>query len=83
MDWRRLCVGCNVCLTPVPFACFRYADEVFNKLENGAHIYFCGLKGMMPGIQDMLKAVATKKGLDYEEWLKGLKAKKQWHVEVY
>jgi len=60
-----------------------YADEVFTKLENGAHIYFCGLKGMMPGIQDMLKGVAEKKGLDYDEWLKGLKAKKQWHVEVY
>jgi len=60
-----------------------YADEVFNKLENGAHIYFCGLKGMMPGIQDMLKNVATKKGIDYGEWLKGLKKKKQWHVEVY
>jgi ferredoxin--NADP+ reductase len=38
---------------------------------------------MMPGIQDMLKAVAEKKGLDYDEWLKELKAKKQWHVEVY
>jgi len=31
----------------------------------------------------MLEEVATKKGLNYEEWLKGLKAKKQWHVEVY
>ena len=60
-----------------------YADEIFNKLENGAHIYFCGLKGMMPGIQDMLKSVAEKKGIDYDEWLKGLKSKKQWHVEVY
>ena len=60
-----------------------YADEVFSKLDNGAHIYFCGLKGMMPGIQDMLKGVAKKKGLDYDAWLKGLKAKKQWHVEVY
>jgi ferredoxin--NADP+ reductase len=60
-----------------------YADEIFDKLENGAHIYFCGLKGMMPGIQDMLQSVAKKKGLDYEEWLKGLKSKKQWHVEVY
>jgi len=60
-----------------------YADEVFKKLENGAHIYFCGLKGMMPGIQDMLKGIAEKKGLDYEEWLKGLKKAKQWHVEVY
>ena len=60
-----------------------YADEVFTKLENGAHIYFCGLKGMMPGIQDMLKGVAAKKNIDYDEWLKGLKKKKQWHVEVY
>ena len=60
-----------------------YADEIFKKLDNGAHIYFCGLKGMMPGIQDMLEVVATSKGLVYEDWLKGLKAKKQWHVEVY
>jgi len=60
-----------------------YADEIFNKLDNGAHIYFCGLKGMMPGIQDMLKGVCESKKLDYDEWLKGLKAKKQWHVEVY
>ena len=37
----------------------------------------------MPGIQAMLKDVASAKGLDYDEWLKGLKAKKQWHVEVY
>ena len=26
-----------------------YSDEVFDLLDNGAHIYFCGLKGMMPG----------------------------------
>ena len=31
-----------------------YATEVFDRLDKGAHIYFCGLKGMMPGIQDML-----------------------------
>merc|ERR1712176_1420071 len=60
-----------------------YSDEIFNKLESGAHIYFCGLKGMMPGIQSMLEKVATDKGLDYTAWLKGLKKNKQWHVEVY
>jgi ferredoxin--NADP+ reductase len=60
-----------------------YADEIFKKLDDGAHIYFCGLKGMMPGIQEMLEVVAKSKGLVYEDWLKGLKAKKQWHVEVY
>lgn len=26
-----------------------YADEVFDLLNNGAYMYFCGLKGMMPG----------------------------------
>lgn len=28
-----------------------YSDEVFDALDKGAHMYFCGLKGMMPGIQ--------------------------------
>ena len=60
-----------------------YADDIFNRLDNGAHIYFCGLKGMMPGIQGMLEEVCNSKGLNYEEWLKGLKKNGQWHVEVY
>jgi ferredoxin--NADP+ reductase len=58
-------------------------DEIFDRLEKGAHIYFCGLKGMMPGIQDMLKRVAESKGLDYDEFQKKLKKNGQWHVEVY
>ena len=60
-----------------------YSDEIFQKLENGAHMYFCGLKGMMPGIQDMLAGVCEAKGMDYNEFIKGLKKKGQWHVEVY
>jgi len=60
-----------------------YADDIFNRLDKGAHIYFCGLKGMMPGIQDMLVSVCNAKGIDNEAWLKGLKEKGQWHVEVY
>merc|ERR1711966_638474 len=27
-----------------------YSDEIFTRMDNGAHMYFCGLKGMMPGI---------------------------------
>jgi len=60
-----------------------FADEIFTKLDKGAHIYFCGLKGMMPGIQSMLEGVATKKGMSYEDFIKKLKSNKQWHVEVY
>ncbi len=54
-----------------------------HKLDNGAHIHFCGLKGMMPGIQDMLEAVCKSTGIDYSEWLEALRNKNQWHVEVY
>jgi len=60
-----------------------YSDEVFDALDKGAHMYFCGLKGMMPGIQDMLKGVCDKKGINFENYLSGLKEKGQWHVEVY
>ncbi|KOM53163.1 hypothetical protein LR48_Vigan09g182200 [Vigna angularis] len=60
-----------------------YSDEIFKLLDNGAHIYFCGLKGMMPGIQDTLKRVAEQRGESWEEKLSQLKKNKQWHVEVY
>ena len=48
-----------------------------------ATIYFCGLKGMMPGIQDMLERVAESKGMKWEEFLEKLKKNGQWRVEVY
>lgn len=60
-----------------------YSDEIFKLLDNGAHIYFCGLKGMMPGIQDTLKRVAEERGESWDEKLSQLKKNKQWHVEVY
>lgn len=60
-----------------------HSDEVFKLLDNGAHIYFCGLKGMMPGIQDTLKKVAEKRGVSWDEKQSTLKKNKQWHVEVY
>jgi ferredoxin--NADP+ reductase len=60
-----------------------YAEEVFDRLDKGAHIYFCGLKGMMPGIQDMLADVCKSKGLEYDEYITKLKKGGQWHVEVY
>ena len=37
-----------------------YADEIFERLENGAVMYFCGLKGMMPGIQDARRRVRPR-----------------------
>jgi len=63
--------------TPTP------PHQVFDLLDKGAHIYFCGLKGMMPGIQSMLERVAKEKGLNFEEFVEKLKHNNQWHVEVY
>ncbi|XP_074280072.1 ferredoxin--NADP reductase, root isozyme, chloroplastic-like [Silene latifolia] len=60
-----------------------YSDEIFKLLDNGAHIYFCGLKGMMPGIQETLKRVAEERGESWDVKLSQLKKNKQWHVEVY
>merc|ERR1711988_978274 len=60
-----------------------YSDEIFERMEKGAHMYFCGLKGMMPGILEMMEGVAKAKGLNWEEKLKELKKAGQWHVEVY
>lgn len=60
-----------------------YADEIFDRMNGGAHMYFCGLKGMMPGILEMLEGVATKKGLVWKDKLKEWKSAGQWHVEVY
>jgi ferredoxin--NADP+ reductase len=57
--------------------------EVFDLLENGGHIFFCGLKGMMPGIQAMLERVSKEKGMVWEEFFTTLKENNQYHVEVY
>lgn len=59
------------------------ADKLFAKLEDGASIYFCGLKGMMPGILEALEKVATQRGLNWSETMSKYKANNQWHVEVY
>mmetsp|Transcript_2828 Transcript_2828/g.3936 ORF Transcript_2828/g.3936 Transcript_2828/m.3936 type:complete len:377 (-) Transcript_2828:184-1314(-) len=60
-----------------------YADEIFERMEKGAHMYFCGLKGMMPGILEMLEGVCVKKGIEWKAKLSHWKEEGQWHVEVY
>ena len=60
-----------------------YSEEIFTRMDNGAHMYFCGLKGMMPGITGMLEDVCNKKGIKWEDKLTEWKKAGQWHVEVY
>ena len=59
------------------------AEELFQRIDAGAVVYFCGLKGMMPPILDTLEQVAVSKGIDWSAKMKELKANGQWHVEVY
>lgn len=59
------------------------AKVFFDKLDSGACVYFCGLKGMMPPILETLEKVAMENGLDWETKLKSWKSNHQWHVEVY
>ena len=47
--------------------------QIFKLLDEGAHIYFCGLKGMMPGITDMLERVSKAKGIDFDPFTERLK----------
>ena len=60
-----------------------YSEEIFERMDKGAHMYFCGLKGMMPGILEMLEGVAASKGLVWKDKLAEWKGNGQWHVEVY
>merc|ERR1719267_33258 len=60
-----------------------YAEEIFERMDKGAHMYFCGLKGMMPGILEMLEGVCASKGLVWKDKLAEWKGNGQWHVEVY
>ncbi len=41
-------------------------EEVFKLLDEGAHIYFCALRGMTPEIQQALLRVAKAKGENWE-----------------
>ena len=60
-----------------------YSEEIFERMDKGAHMYFCGLKGMMPGILEMLEGVSASKGLVWKDKLSEWKGNGQWHVEVY
>jgi len=57
--------------------------ELFKRLDAGAHVYFCGLNGMMPPILETLEAVAQSQGVVWSDRLSTLKKNGQWHVEVY
>merc|ERR1719456_1627292 len=57
--------------------------EIFDRMEGGAHLYMCGLKGVLPGVSEAMEAIAKDQGKDWGETLKKWKKAGQWHIEVY
>lgn len=59
-----------------------YADDIFLKLDRGAHIYFSGSVAMMDGIFTMFRDECESRGISYEDWIEDLKKNGQWHIQV-
>jgi ferredoxin--NADP+ reductase len=60
-----------------------YGEEVYERMAKGAHLYICGLKGVVAGMNEMFESVCATKGVVWEDKLKEWKKNNQWHVEVY
>ncbi len=60
------------------------ADELWELVQKeNTHVYICGLKGMEGGIDEGMSAAASKNGVEWSDYLKGLKKAGRWHVETY
>lgn len=57
--------------------------ELQSRMERGAHMYFCGNKGMMRGVLSAMERCFSDRGLVWADTLSRWKAAGQWHVEVY
>ncbi|EFJ13287.1 hypothetical protein SELMODRAFT_122698 [Selaginella moellendorffii] len=60
-----------------------HGEEIFKLLDGGSHIYFCGRKDMLVGVEAVFEEVARRMGEDWRGKLAKLKKNRQWHVEVY
>jgi len=61
-----------------------FSDEMWPMIKDEkTHVYMCGLKGMESGFKEAFGPYAEKEGLEWAEFIKGLKKAKRYHVEVY
>jgi ferredoxin--NADP+ reductase len=67
----------------VQYRVAEYGEEVYDRMEKGAHLYICGLKGVVAGVNEVFEKVAAAKGAVWEDKFKEWKKNGQWHVEVY
>ena len=69
--------------TSVADVIYQNGDQIFSLLNGGAHIYFAGLRTMMPGILETFERIAQERGVDWADMLAELERNNQWRVEVY
>lgn len=58
-------------------------DKVLGFLQDGAVMYACGRKDMLPSIKAALQATATRNNLQFDSLFKTLIASRRWRTEVY
>mmetsp|Transcript_16869 Transcript_16869/g.33692 ORF Transcript_16869/g.33692 Transcript_16869/m.33692 type:complete len:96 (+) Transcript_16869:80-367(+) len=61
----------------------RDGEQIYDRIEGGGVAYFCGLKGMMPGVLEAFEGICEGRGVAFKEKMKEWKSKGRWHVEVY
>ncbi len=60
------------------------ADKLWELVQqDNTHVYICGLKGMEGGIDEGMSAAASKNGVVWSDYQRGLKKAGRWHVETY
>ncbi|PCJ62493.1 MAG: ferredoxin--NADP(+) reductase [Planctomycetota bacterium] len=53
-------------------------------MKQSTYLYFCGLKGMEKGVENVFDDIAKENGVDWEEFYRKMKKDdKRCHVEVY
>eukprot|EP00920_Eleutheroschizon_duboscqi_P029868 GHVT01072520.1.p1 GENE.GHVT01072520.1~~GHVT01072520.1.p1 ORF type:complete len:313 (-),score=59.15 GHVT01072520.1:1303-2241(-) len=60
-----------------------HSNQVLTMMEDGGHIYLCGLKSMVNPVAETLTAAAQTRANSAELLLKNWKKQKRWHQEVY
>ena len=61
-----------------------HGETLFEMLKKPeTYLYICGLRGMESGILEGFEEIASRQGIDWNEFFGTLKAEKRWHVEVY
>merc|ERR1712039_741846 len=61
-----------------------FDEEIWPLLKDPkTHVYMCGLKGMESGLQEAFGPLAEKEGLEWKDFVKGMKKEHRYHVEVY